>query len=235
LLRALAPLPDTADEVRKVAAILKADNSSILTGADATEPRVRAMPLGDYRVLYFATHGLLPTALRCQSEPALVLSPPAQAAATRATDGVLDASEVAQLRLNAQLVVLSACNTATAGGQFGGESLSGLAGAFFHAGAHSVLASHWEVPSAQTVQLMTGLFQRLGPSLSGGVADSLRQSQLALTSRPETAHPFFWAAFTLIGDGGSRTPGQGAGLPASGGIAQAAPGGQILSNTERHQ
>ena len=202
LLRALPPLPDTADEVRKVAAILHADSGSLLMGGEATEPRFRAMPLADYRVLYFATHGLLPTALRCQSEPALVLSPPAVPATNRDADGVLDASEIAQFHLNADLVVLSACNTATAGGQFGGESLSGLAGAFFHAGARSILASNWEVPSAQTVQLMTGLFQRLGPNLNGGVAESLRQSQLALASQPATAHPFFWAAFTLIGDGG---------------------------------
>jgi len=182
------------------------------------------MSLSDYRVLYFATHGLLPTALRCQSEPALVLSPPAQTAATRDADGVLDASEVSQHRLNAQLVVLSACNTATGGGQFGGESLSGLAGAFFHAGAHSVLASHWEVPSAQTVQLMTGLFERLGPSINGGIADALRQSQLALVQRPETAHPFFWAAFTLIGDGGEPPSGRSAALPATAGVAQAVRG-----------
>ncbi len=203
LLRALPPLPDTADEVRKVAAIEHADNGSILMGADATEARVRAMPLAQYHVLYFATHGLLPTALRCQSEPALALSPPPTPATSRDTDGMLDASEVAQLHLNADLVVLSACNTATSGGQFGGESLSGLAGAFFHAGARTVLASHWEVPSAQTVQLMTGMFERLGPNLNAGIADALRQSQLALIAKPDTAHPFFWAAFTLIGDGGS--------------------------------
>jgi CHAT domain-containing protein len=213
LLRALAPLPDTADEVRKVAAVLHADPGSLLLGAQATEPRFRAMPIAQYRVLFFATHGLLPTALRCQSEPALVLSPPAVAAAKRDADGVLDASEVAQLRLNADLVVLSACNTATGNGEFGGESLSGLAGAFFHAGARSVLASHWEVPSAQTVQLMTAVFERLGPNLNGGVAEALRQAQLALAAKPATAHPFFWAAFTLIGDGGAATSRSAAAAP----------------------
>ncbi|HUZ74637.1 MAG TPA: CHAT domain-containing tetratricopeptide repeat protein [Stellaceae bacterium] len=222
LLRALPPLPDTAAEVRRVAAILDADSGSILLGAAATEPNFRAMPLAQYRVLYFATHGLLPTALRCQSEPALVLTPPAEPATTRAADGVLDASEVAQLRLNADLVVLSACNTASGGGQFGGASLSGLARAFFHAGARAVLASHWEVPSAQTVQLMTGLFQRLGPNLSGGIAEALRQSQLALIARPETAHPFFWAAFTLIGDGGQIAPHKSAGLHDDTALAAAA-------------
>jgi CHAT domain-containing protein len=221
LIRALAPLPDTADEVHKVAAILHADSGSILMGDDATEPRVRAMPLAQYRVLYFATHGLLPTALRCQSEPALVLSPPRTPAKTRDSDGVLDASEVAELHLDADLVVLSACNTATGGGEFGGESLSGLAGAFFHAGARSVLASHWEVPSQQTVQLMTGLFERLGPNLNGGIAEALRQSQLVLSSKPETAHPFFWAAFTLIGDGGAPSARRNAGL-GDGAVAAAA-------------
>lgn len=234
LIRALTPLPDTADEVRKVAAIVHADNGSILMGNDATEPRFRAMPLAQYRVLYFATHGLLPTALRCQSEPALVLSPPAQPATNRDADGVLDASEVAQLHLNADLVVLSACNTATAAGQFGGESLSGLAGAFFHAGARSVLASNWEVPSAQTVQLMTGVFERLGPNLNGGVAEALRQSQLALIAKPETAHPFFWAAFTLIGDGGPTGARRSADLSPSGPIARAA-GEQIPSTSEKQQ
>ena len=232
LIRALRPLPDTADEVRKVAAILHADSGSLLMGAEATEPRVRAMPLGQYHILYFATHGLLPTALRCQSEPALVLSVPSAPAPTRATDGVLDASEVAQMHLNADLVVLSACNTATAGGQFGGESLSGLAGAFFHAGARSVLASNWEVPSAQTVQLMTGLFERLGPNLNGGVAEALRQSQLVLIAKPETAHPFFWAAFTLIGDGGAVGAGRGADQSTTPPVASAA-GARVPSKSEK--
>jgi len=110
-----------------------------------------------------------------------------------------------------------------AGGQFGGESLSGLAGAFFHAGARSILASHWEVPSAQTVQLMTGMFERLGPNLSGSIAESLRQSQLAIAAKPDTAHPFFWAAFTLIGDGGTPAR-RNAELPRDRSVVQATDG-----------
>jgi CHAT domain-containing protein len=230
LLRGLPPLPETADEVRRVAAILHADSGSLLIGGDASEARLRAMPLNQYRVLYFATHGLLPTALRCQSEPALVLTPP-RAATSRADDGVLDASEVAQLHLSADLVVLSACNTAVAGNQFGGESLSGLAKSFFHAGARAVLASHWEVPSAQTVQLMTGMFEKLGPNLTSGVAESLRQAQLALIAKPQTAHPFFWAAFTVIGDGGVIGPRRSTELTGSGSLANAGPG--QTSHSER--
>jgi CHAT domain-containing protein len=203
LLRALAPLPETASELRTVAQVLGAGSESIHLGADASETVLRQQSLADYRVLYFATHGLLPGELSCQTEPALALSPPSVPAASRADDGLLEASEIASFRLNADLVVLSACNTAEGGTQLGGEALSGLAQSFFYAGARTLIASHWQVPSASTVALMTGLFQRLGPDLSAGTADSLRQSQLALIDHPGTSHPFFWAAFTVIGDGGN--------------------------------
>jgi hypothetical protein len=98
-----------------------------------------------------------------------------------------------------------------------------------------VVASNWEVPSAQTVQLMTGMFHRLGPTLSSGVAEALRQSQLALIARPETAHPFFWAAFTVIGDGGATNPGRGAERTNGRPVAEAAGGPSEPSTSERRQ
>jgi CHAT domain-containing protein len=201
LLRALAPLPETEGEVTTIARLLGAAPGSVLAGAGATEAALRGKSLDDYRILYFATHGLLPGELRCQSEPGIALTAPREAPDRKEADGLLDASEIAGLRIDADLVVLSACNTAQGGGKFGGEALSGLAEAFFHAGARSLLASHWPVPSAQTVRLMTGVFERLGPDLANGAAPALRQSQIALLAQPATAHPFFWAAFTLIGDG----------------------------------
>ena len=208
LLRALAPLPDTEGEVRLVARDLNASPDDILLGAGATEPALRAKPLDQYAVLYFATHGLLPGELHCRAEPGLVLSPPAQTAASPAADGLLSASEIAGLKLNADLVVLSACNTAAAGGhKFGGGALDGLADAFFEAGAHGVLASHWEVPSAATTRLMTGVFAGLGHDSNRDLADALRQAQLSLIADPRTAHPFNWAAFTLIGDGTTASGG----------------------------
>ena len=201
LLRGLAPLPETADELQSVSASLNAAPDSILQGAGADEGALRARPLDQYAVLYFATHALLPGELHCQSEPALVLSPPDQAGTSTDTDGLLTASEIAGLKLNADLVVLSACNTAAAGvGHFGGGALEGLAGAFFSAGAHAVLASHWEVPSVATKQLMSGVFTNLARDPSHDLAEALRQSQLTLIAQPSTAHPFDWAAFTLIGD-----------------------------------
>ena len=141
-----------------MARLLGGGGDAVLLGADATERNLRAQPLDQYRVLYFATHGLLPGELHCQAEPGLVLSPPATPARSTDEDGLLEASEIAGLKLNADLVVLSACNTAASGGSFGGEALAGLADAFFDAGARAVLASHWEVPSLATVKLMTGLF-----------------------------------------------------------------------------
>jgi CHAT domain-containing protein/tetratricopeptide (TPR) repeat protein len=204
LIRALAPLPETAEEVRRVAQRLGGDQGSILTGAAAGEANLRRQALGDYNVLYFATHGLLPGELRCGAEPGLALSPPAGGAASTQDDGFLGASEIAGLQLNADLVVLSACNTAEGGGRLGGESLSGLADAFFHAGARTLVASHWQVPSTATAQLMTGFFDKVGPKLSNALADSLREAQLGLASQAQTAHPFYWAAFTILGDGGQR-------------------------------
>jgi CHAT domain-containing protein len=200
-LLALPPLPDTAGEVNAVAHALGAGADSVLLGAQASEAALHARNLSDYNVIYFATHGLLPGELHCQSEPAIALSPPAHATSTD-TDGMLTAGEVANLDLNADLVVLSACNTAAGGnGKSGGAALEGLADAFFDAGARAVLASHWQVPSASTVSLMTDMFARYGEHRGQGLAEALRQAQLALIAKPSTAHPFNWAAFTLIGDG----------------------------------
>jgi CHAT domain-containing protein len=206
MLRALAPLPDTATELRTVARSLGANDNNLLLGAAATESNLRKQNLKDARVIYFATHALLPGELSCQSEPALALSPPASPATDRSTDGLLDASEVASLSLNADLVVLSACNTGQTESKLGGGALAGLAESFFYAGARSLIASHWQVPSTATAQLMVGMFGKLTADPAGGAARAIRSAQLALMDKPDTAHPFFWAAFTLIGDSG--TPGQ---------------------------
>jgi CHAT domain-containing protein len=142
---------------------------------------------------------ILPGELHCEGEPALALSPPASPATSTTTDGMLQASEIAQLKLNADLVVLSACNTAESPDGLGGGALQGLSDSFFAAGARAVLASHWEVPSNATESLMIGVFD---PAHRGqGLAQGLRQSQLALIGKAVTAHPFYWAAFTIIGNG----------------------------------
>jgi CHAT domain-containing protein len=201
LLRGLAPLPGTATELQQAASALGGTAADLHLGRSASEAALRSLPLDQYRVLYFATHGLLPGELRCRAEPGLALSPPDRPAANADADGLLEASEIALLRLDADLVVLSACNTAGGDGDFGGEALSGLARAFFQAGARSLLVSHWQVDSVATTRLMTTLFGRAGGSGGGGTAEALRQAQLAMLGDRQTAHPYFWAAFTLVGGG----------------------------------
>jgi CHAT domain-containing protein len=187
------PLPDTADELRKVAASVHADPADVILGPDATVTRVKQAKLDEYRIVYFATYSLA-------DESALVLSLPEHP--TKFDDGLLTASEVAQLRLNADWVVLSADNTA-AGDKPGGEALSGLARAFFYAGARSVVVSNWEVESKSTTALMTGTFAALAadPRLSHG--EALQKSMLAMLNdaqHPEWAEPKYWAPFVVVGE-----------------------------------
>jgi CHAT domain-containing protein len=126
------------------------------------------------------------------------------ATASDADDGYLSASRIASLKLDADWVVLSACNTA-AGGAQGAEALSGLARAFFYAGARSVLVSHWEVDSSATVELITTAVAALKSDPKIGRAEALRRAILAMiaTGRDCEAHPAFWAPFVLVGEGGA--------------------------------
>lgn len=173
-------------------------------GADATEHTVRALdaePLSRARFVVFSTHGLM--AGSAAAEPGLVLTPPDQA--TEADDGYLSASEAAQLRLDAEFVVLSACNTAASDGRPGGEGLSGLARAFFYAGARSMMVSHWEVSDAATTALITATFADLDARQAadpGIRARALQAGMRAVRAERKWAHPAYWAAFTLVGEPG---------------------------------
>jgi CHAT domain-containing protein len=200
LIRALPRLPETATELRNIAQSLGATDDAVVLGDAANESAVKTSDLSQYRVLAFATHGLLASDLSCKGEPALALTPPPTPSAQ--DDGLLDASEIAQLALDADWVVLSACNTAAPDGRLSGESLSGLARAFFYAGARSLLVSHWAVASAPTVLLTTTLFRGYVADPALGRAEALRRAQHALFDRPETGHPALWAPFVVAGDGG---------------------------------
>jgi CHAT domain-containing protein len=204
----LPELPDTADEVRKVSASLHgAGSDDLLIGKAFTDDAVKSRSdLGDFKVLYFATHGLLPQPSACLPEPALVTSvgPGAD------SDGLLDASEILDLKLDADLVVLSACDTGGAGSdaadltglQGGGEALGGLTRAVIYAGGRALVVSHWSVDSAATVRLMTGLFSTRG----GSEAEALQKAQVVLQQSPDWSHPYFWAPFTIVGDGARAMP-----------------------------
>ena len=202
--RALCPLPDSAVEVRCVARSLGAAPEDVHLAEGATVTAVRNAALDRYRVVHFATHGLVAGDIESADgsliEPALVLTPPAQS--SPGDDGLLKASDIIALRLNADLVILSACNTA-AGERAGGEALSGLANAFLYAGARSLLASNWPVASDAAVRITTGMTAALAGDPGIGRAEALRRSIVGLMESEEDSHPSYWAPFSLIGEGGA--------------------------------
>lgn len=201
--RNLPPLPETAEELRAVAGDLGADEADLYLGDRATEPLLRQAQLDRYRVIEFATHALMSGDLQGLAEPALVLTPPKRASPW--DDGLLTASKVATLKLAADWVVLSACNTAASDGTPDAGGLSGLAKAFFYAGARALLVSNWAVPSKATVKLITGTFDALRKDPTIGRAEALRRAELAMLdprNPPEYAQPMMWAPFIVTGEGG---------------------------------
>lgn len=209
----LPRLPDTADELKSIALALQADPSKVLKlGKDANEDAVKTMDLSGFKVLAFATHGLVPGELNGLTQPALALSAPAVAGV--GGDGLLTMEEILALKLDADWVVLSACNTG-AGSGAGAEAASGLGRAFFYAGTRALLVTNWSVHSQSAREVVTDLFKRQAddPKLTRG--EALRQAMMALADGPgyvgadgktefTYAHPLFWAPYSIIGDGGLR-------------------------------
>ncbi len=211
----LPRLPDTAEELRGIALDLHADPiKDVFLGPQANEKVVKSLELAGYRVLAFATHGLVPGDLDGLTQPALALSAP-EVAGVEGEDGLLTMEEILGLRLDADWVVLSACNTASGQGA-GAEAVSGLGRAFFYAGSRALLVSNWPVETTSARALTTDLFrrQRANPSLTR--AQALRETMNALMDGPglvdartnrvvfSYAHPIFWAPFSLVGDGGGE-------------------------------
>jgi len=212
-IRRQPPLPETADEACAVARDLGAAESDVFLGARATESMLKSLSasglLKTYRVVHFATHGLVAgeteTLAKSKAEPALLLTPPETD--SEEDDGLLTASEVAGLTLDADAIVLSACNTASASGALGAEPLSGLARAFFYAGTRALLVTHWQVNSQAAVELVAGTFteRRRQPAIR--LAEAHRRSMRALIARGGTsAHPSYWAPFVVVGEGLAASP-----------------------------
>ncbi len=208
----LPPLPFARAELDASRRLLGAAPAETLLGPAFTAAGVRRAGLKDFRILHFATHALLPAELRCQAEPAIVTSAPAGAA--DAAGSLLTASAILELDLDADTVILSACNSGGPGGTTAGESLSGLARSFFYAGARSLLVTHWSVNDQIAAYLVADSLRRLGASPGIGISGAMRAAQLGMLDEAgkglvaEVAHPFYWAPFATIGEGGARRTGQ---------------------------
>jgi CHAT domain-containing protein/Tfp pilus assembly protein PilF len=207
LIRNLTPLAETADELCEVASEIGTDPGDIRLGDRATERELKMLSelgeLAKYRVLHFATHGAMASELSGLIEPGLIFTPPAEA--SESDDGYLSASEIAALKLDADLVILSACNTA-AGDAGSAEALSGLARAFIYAQARTLLVPHWAVDSNATVKLITASIREIVRNKRVGRAEALRLAMLAMIdgSDPRETHPTYWAPFIVVGEGTAR-------------------------------
>lgn len=211
----LTPLPESEGEVRRIADTLGASPEDLLLGRNASEETLYALSkngaLARYRMLTFATHGLLPGEIDGLYEAALALTPierdagqlvvPSAMGLLTSADGLLTTSEIPQLKLDADIVVLSACNTG-ADSQIDFEAYSGLASAFLQAGARSVLVSHWPVNSDAAVAITTGTVGHWTSRKPGrDFAFAFRQALLDVMSKsPEASRPSYWAPFSLFGE-----------------------------------
>jgi CHAT domain-containing protein/Tfp pilus assembly protein PilF len=200
---AKVPLPESADELRNIAKSLGAPPTVVKLGKDATERAVKTTKLDGYRIVHFATHALVAgetAKFTDLAEPALVFTPPE--VPSDEDDGLLTSSEIAStLKLNADWVILSACNTA-AGEKPGAEALSGLARAFFYAGAKSLLVSNWYLDSKAAVQLTTRTVQAMEQEKTMLPAEALRRAMLEFVDNPKSVddpYPGVWAPFMVVG------------------------------------
>ena len=219
ILASLPRLDGTEVELDIASRIFGAAPADRVVGPAFTVPKVKAMnqtgALSQYRIIHFATHGLLPAELACQDEPAIVTSVPD--GAKDAIGALLTSSEISSLKLDADAVILSACNSGGPGGTTAGESLAGLARSFFYAGARSLVVTHWTVDDSTATRLVSRTLLNYEKNHAQGLATALRNAQTQYLDDPKVdaslKHPYYWAPFTLVGEGGAT--GTNAQIPAS--------------------
>jgi CHAT domain-containing protein len=185
------------DELTTIGRLIDPKRSTLYLGSRATKASLLGTALQNYKVIVFATHGYLASAMKEAGEPSLLLSSPPG----KTGPSYLVASEVASFRLDANLVVLNACDTAGPDGLPGADALSGFASAFFFAGARSVIVSLWPVynPVAQSISVELFRVAKSSSPISG--ANALRSASMKVLTRKEFRHPAFWASYILVGDG----------------------------------
>lgn len=187
----LSRLPRTRDEVEYIASLIPKEQRRLYLGKDSTEKAFKQESLSKYKWIHLATHSLIDERTPGRSAVVLALD------GNNAEDGFLRPTEIADLDLNCDLVVLSACETGR-GQLLSGEGIIGLSRSFFIAGARSVVVSQWAVSDISTAQLMKDFYQQLVNKASKAAA--LREAKLRMLSGgSETRHPYYWAPFVIIG------------------------------------
>ncbi len=195
------PLRESGPELKEIAALVGAGEEDQFIGKRATETALKAADLASYRIIYFATHGQVANKFG-ESEPSLALTVPDLP--SQLDDGLLTASEITQLKLDADWVVLSACDTASGDGG-DAEGLSGLARAFFHAGARALLVSNWSLDDLSAREIMKATFLALQNRRAVTKSQALQQAMIAQINQAGTkeklwdAYPGRWAAFEVVG------------------------------------
>jgi CHAT domain-containing protein len=188
----LDPLPNTRREVMAIGALFPAANQKVLVGPDATESSVKQEDLTQYRRLHFATHAFMDDHSPARSGVVLALHDPS------GEDGVLRMGEILKLKLDADLVVLSACRTGL-GTVVRGEGLVGLTRAFQYAGASRVVVSLWEVADAATADLMQSFYAAMGRGRSPAEALRSAKAKMLASGAAVYRHPYYWAPFVIAG------------------------------------
>jgi CHAT domain-containing protein len=202
----LRPLPEIRPAILSIAREYGADPGDIVLGPAFTDDAVLARKdLNAYRVVFFGTHGELPSKMPCLPRPTLITS----LGPAKTSDAFLDAAKIVKLTMDADLVVLAACDTGSATAPTGetplsesGDAFDSFARDFIFAGARNLVVSQWEVSAARTATLMEKMFEADNASQS----DALRQAQLVLMNDPAFSNPYYWAGFTLVGDGARAMP-----------------------------
>jgi len=192
-IRKLPELPKTSEELKTILKYF--GKGEVYLKDDFNEKKIKSLDLSKYSIISFATHGVIANELTSVNEPGLITTPPTQGSID--DDGILTSSEIKKLNLDAELVILSACNTASGESGPSAEGLSGLASSFFYAGARSLLVSHWYVEDNSTAALMKDTFANVKNNLS--FSESLRKTKIAMINNKSTSHPIFWAPFVLVG------------------------------------
>ena len=194
-LKMFPELPETAIELKKISENFD-ENSKLYLRDEFNEEKINLINFDNYKVVSFASHALVVGEIDGLAEPSIVLSLPKKI--TDKNDGLLTASEIIELQINSDLVILSACNTASSDGNANSEALSGLANSFFYSGAKSLIVTHWSVISKTSVDLMINTFNFLKES-NGDMSQALMKSKIKMLNNPKTSHPIYWAPYTLVG------------------------------------